>query len=673
MANIRWDNVPIPDYGATQARGTALASQMLQNATASASSAVTTYEKLLADQKAATQQAADRFVLENMLSTQDPTKYNQMRADGSLLGPAAGQVSNATLQAAEKRSGELYDLDRTRTRNRELQAAEAIWDQASRVAVNNPTEAQKIIGTAQFSNAEDAAAFSQKARQLYVDPDKAGTESRRKETQTRASILLAERVMKAGNASPETQQRILSTEADPLIRGMAVDYLNRQKEDTNPYYSSALTPDATPSKGFTDGPEDAMFKHYGNNMVMGMRSAGPQNPPPGTAEWNAQNGGRPITQADVADWSDKYVLPGSEAELGEGKGTTAIGPYQIVNKTRRDFINRKGKSLFGTNDMFKIPFTPENEEKLARAIYNEQKSGAWAATKKYPGLADGKAFEGVPWNDAKGILAYIDGGVAPRSFNSEIQRAGTALQERENALTDSQKVILNAEAKKNYGLNEAAADVTKALGGDTKVGEVQDVINNMVRKAKDAGTVITHAEAAGLLLNNITQDKDVISGGIFRGRVPTLSDLRDDLDLKESDLMDQAKDLGNARKDLEGYRKNLDSYKRMQELAVEYQNAGKAAKSQLINAQNSADAGKSAINAFAVWQSTSDKLRRLVAPKPESGVSITLVDDARPGAPNQSRAEPVNQQQRPVDINLMLNPSPQASPEDDWKSRYLQR
>lgn len=670
MAMIRWDNVPIPDFNAAQARGTNLASQLLNNAAGSALSGVAMAQQLEKDQQAAQTAAADRFALENMLSTQDPTKFNQMRADGSLLGPAAGQVSNATLQAVDQRSKDLYDLSRTRNRNAELAAAEKIWDQASSVAVNNPTEAQKIIGTAQFSNAEDAAAFSERARKLYVDPENANASAdrNRKEDQNRASMLLAERLQKAGDASPETQAKILASEPDPLIRGMARDRYVQMGGNATPFSSPAPTPDSAitgGSGGIIDGPENAQYRQFGNNMVMGMRAAGPQNPPPGTAEWNAMNGGRIPSQADMMDWTNKYVLPGSEKERGEGQGTTATGPYQIVNKTRADFINRYGKSLFGTNDPSKIAFTPENEEKLAGKIYQEQKATAWQAITKYPGLADGSAFNGVPWSDAKGILQYIDGGVAPRSFSDKVKQSTDELKSRELALTEGQRLILNAEVNKGWGLSEAADDLTKFVGKESRPGEARQLIDKTVREAKDAGTPITYAEAVGLIKNALLDDGNLISTGIFTGKLPTISNLSDDLDLEQSKLTQTAKDLGNARADLEGFKKNQETHKRLEELSAQYKKDEEYAKSQLTQATRSADAGKSAINAFAKWQDTSDKLRKLVAPKAETGVSINLVDDARPGAPNQSFVP----QQRPPDIDLMLSPSPQG----DWTTTYNTR
>lgn len=662
MAQITWMNTPVPDIGGTRQQGIRTAADLFNNATTSATAGLQGLQAIQAAEVAARTQAADRFALEKMLSTQDPTKYNQMRADGSLLGPAADFVSPATLQAAEARSGTLYKQDRERTRNTELQAAERIWDEAVKFATNDPAKAQSILSGAKFTDANDSADFAKKARDLFVQPNTEGAARARKEVLDRASFDLAEKVMAVGANNPEAAARILSGEKDPLVRGGAVDRLAELKQDTTQYYGptlasnprNSIVSDTGALRGrISDGPEESQYKMFGNNLNIGLQAAGPNNPPPGTPEWNQRNGGRTPSQADIVNWGDSFVLPGSEAERGKGKGTTAIGPYQIVNKTRADFISRFGQQLFGTTDPARIPFTLENEDKLASKIYQEQKAGAWQATQNYSGLKDGSAFKGVPWAEAKPILQYIDGGVAPKSFREEIRQLEAGAKERELALTESQKVILNAREKANYGLSEATAEIQKALGKETRPGEIRELVETTVRKAKEAGTVITHAEAAGLIMNAVSDDRDLISFGTLRGNLPTISDLRSDLDLNESKLIQEAKDLGNARQDLKSYERIQDNLKRVKDLAEEYKVKAAKADRDLAKARQSADAGESAISSFSQWQDTSDRIRKLVAPTTQGRVNTSLLDvsPTPTAAPTQQRAP---------DIDLMLGPRAQT-------------
>jgi hypothetical protein len=60
----------------------------------------------------------------------------------------------------------------------------------------------------------------------------------------------------------------------------------------------------------------------------------------------------------------------------------------------------------------------------------------------------------------------------------------------------------------------------------------------------------------------------------------------------------------------------------------------------------------------------------LVAPKPETGISMSLIDDARPGAPNQSLSTTTttntNQSSRASYIDQMLAPAKQP----DWINEF---
>lgn len=675
MAHITWLNVPVPEVGNTEQQGIRTAADLLGNAVRSATQGVATIQGVQDAQKAAETQAADRFVMEKMLSTQDPNQYNKMRADGTLLGPAADKVSTGTLLAAEQRSNDLYTLARTRNRNMELQAAEKLLDQAAPMAVHDPEGALKVMSQAKFTNAEDQIEFDKKVRDLFVrPPGSAGAAAKRKEELERAAADLADRVISVGGSNPRAASQALAGEQDPLVRAMAVDRLTKVGEDTKRYYgttqgmdplNSIVSETGNLTGGVADGPEDAQFRQFGGNLSLGMKAAGPSNPPPGTPEWTSMNGGRVPSQADTMNWQAAYVLPGSEAARGAGRGTTAIGPYQIVNKTRADIIDRFGKQLFGTDDPSKIPFTLENEDKIAEQIFKESskqgKPGSpWQATQNYPGFQDLKAFKGKSWDEAKPLLSYIDGGVAPRSFTTEAKQIEARLREQELALTEGQKVILNAKANQSWGLAEAADDLVKFVGKEARPGEARELIEKTVREAKNAGTTITHAEAVGLIKNALHDD-----------RAWNISNLSDNLDVEDSKLTQDAKDLGNARAALKSFEKNQEAAKRVQELREEYKKAAAKAESSLAQAKRSPNAGESALVDFKKWQDVSDKLRKLVAPAAPAGVDTSLVGGIAPaGAAPMSPASPA----RPPDIDLMRDPPQSKVPQPNWgASGFLTR
>jgi muramidase (phage lysozyme) len=665
MAHITWLNVPVPDVGNTEQQGFRTAADLLGNAVRSATQGVATVQGVQDAQKAAETQAADRFVMEKMLSTQDPNQYNKMRADGSLLGPAADRASSATLVAAEGRANDLYTLDRTRTRNRELQAAEKLLDVAAPMAVDDPEGALRVMSQAKFTNVEDQIDLDKKVRDLFLPKQREADAGRRDEELNRRAADLADRLVSFGGSNPRGQAQLYQSEADAEVRRRALKFMTDWGEDTKKFHgtnqgmdplNSIVTESGSLANKIYDGVEDAQYRQFGNNLQMAMKVAGPSNPPPGTPEWTSMNGGRVPSQADMMDWQEKYVKPVSQAERGEDNYTTAIGPYQVVNRTRADIINRFGKQLFGTNDLSKIPYTLENEDKIAAKIYQTQKAGAWQATQDYLGLKDLKAFKGRSWDEAKPLLSYIDGGVAPRSFAREATQIEARLRESELALTEGQKVILNAKVNQSWGLAEATDDLMKFVGKEARPGDIREIVEKTVRQAKEAGTAITHAEAVGLIKNALHDDK-----------AWNTSDLSSDLDLEDSKLVQSAKDLGNARAALKSFERNQDAAKRVQELREEYKKAAAKAESSLAQAKRSPNAGESALVDFKKWQDVSDRLRKLVAPAAPSGVDPSLVGGLAPAGP--APMSPVNTA-RSIDIDLFLDPQPSSR---DQSSSDIQR
>lgn len=649
MALITWQNVPIPDVGGTEQQGIRTAADLFNSAAHSATAGVMGLQAIQGARDAAEHQAADRFALENMLSTQDPAKYNQMVADGSILGPAAGKVSNSTLMAMEQRSNDLYTLGRQRTRDQEMQAADAVWNRAAPVAVNNPEEAQKILGRAHFTDTRDAAAFSEAARKLYVDPEHGASarDRAKKEEQVSEAYRNVDKLLGYGDQNPEGKAQFLETIQDPVVKQLTIDRANQLHENTPAYYSSAPAPNPG-GPAITDGPENAMFKQFGNNLSMGRAAAGPSNPDPGSPEWVTQNGGRVPTQADVMNWTNTYVKPSSEKARGKGQGSTAIGPAQVLASTRADVINRYGKQMFGTTDPKKIPYTLENEDKIAGKVYKDQGPEAWQATKNYAGFKDPSTFKDRPWGDAKPLLYYIDGGVAPASYQTKIKQFESTLEDRKNGLSEGAKVILNARPNEGWGLSEAAEDLIKTYGKETRPGEATQLVEETVRNAKEAGTTINYAEAVGLIKNAVHDE-----------RLWNFDNLHDKVDIWDDKLAQTAKDLGNARADLKSYDKNMETLNRVKELQQQYAKDHATARSQLAQAKDHADAGTSALNAFKKWQETSDQIAKLVAATPKGAVSNGLVEDARPATAHAPPGVPM-----PQNMDLMLDPKrPDAAPQ----------
>lgn len=610
MAILTWQNVPVPDIGRTQQEGIRTAASLLDRAVGNATAGVGQLQSLQEAQRAAETQAADRFVLEKMLSTQDPNRYQQMRTDGSLLGPAASKVSNAMLLQAEARGDQLYNRDRTLTRDGELKAAESIWDRAAPEAISNPELAQRILATAKFSNAEDAAAFSERGRKLLVDTT-AASRAAKKDTHDLATASAVKKALGYGKFNPTGVADFLDT-LPPDVVGDVVDRLKQLGEDTSAYYGSNPTRAGEPAvdpggNTIIDGADNmsALLRRYGNLTNRAATAAGPDDPPPGTEAWQTLNPGKVVTQGALYDWNQKHVLPAS------GKlRTTATGPAQIVNATRQEFAPK----VFG-DDWRNTPVTLENEKKLARAIYAKQGAKAWAATGMFKDLS---AFQGKDWDEVEPLIFYIDGGVAPSSFKKQTSQFGALVNDKILNLSEGAKVILNAQGKENYDSGMAGEEVAKRLGKDTDVSEAIGLIDEIYRKAHAAKVPLTHAEVAGLLMNNIQPDG-----------FTTVSDLRNEFDVKDGKLLREAKDLINARTSLKEYKKDLATLAEVDRLQKQYDQDKDSAQDALAHARRNGDAGQSAINAFNKWQKTSDRLAELVGKLPKDTVDKDLLEGVK--------------------------------------------
>lgn len=176
MPLLTWQNVQVPSIGDTNQQGIRTAADMLKSAVGGAVSGVDRLQGMQDQRDAAQVAVADKFVLQKMLAAKDPAAYAQSLQDGSLVGPAADKVSAAMLGQLDARKDVLqhrtdadYARNRSMTRDQELKAAETVWDQAAKQAIYNPQAAQETLAQAKFSNAEDSAAFSERARKLFID------------------------------------------------------------------------------------------------------------------------------------------------------------------------------------------------------------------------------------------------------------------------------------------------------------------------------------------------------------------------------------------------------------------------------------------------------------------------------------------------------------------------
>lgn len=120
-------------------------------------------------------------------------------------------------------------------------------------------------------------------------------------------------------------------------------------------------------------------------------------------------------------------------ERGEVVGSSAMGAYQITASTLEDF----GPKVLGPQWRM-APFTPENQERLAEAIFEARKggnlAGTWEGLKNVPGASVPGVFKNRSWAEVRELIASVESGGLP-------QQAAPAPAKIPAALDPSEEVV----------------------------------------------------------------------------------------------------------------------------------------------------------------------------------------------------------------------------------------
>lgn len=460
MAQITWRNVDAPQFsGALD--GIRTFGAMLGNSTDNLSKALSGFQ-------AADQAAAGNEVLQRALQINDPTAYNRALSDGSILGGVdTSRLSPDTLAALGSRQG---DLVRQAGQNLNLQKGQYDFNR------QQDTDA-RAAGADNAIRAFNAAAMSGDPRQMQaayaalansglradqlVDVTKQGQgvqgatlgNQGRMISNTQGSYQLSQ-AMANDAAKAEAQDAILAAR-----QGAVSD---RQFQENLGGMYDRLSPEAKRLVGSQLG----LGFGGGSSGVPGSSGAGAPSAPgtAGTRQGNSYDvtyqfrpTDRPLTSMSMGDVLDMQT--GMIRDLGG----SPVGRYQFTKAT----LEQYGPKVLGKN-WRNEPLTPENQEKLAEALYNYRKGGD--LTKTWAALNNSKAghYKDIPWSEARkeiagGEVGATDAGVeiTPARENSAYadiaQRSvlNRASQEATNSLSNNfDKAILDKRSTAEI-LNEA--------------------------------------------------------------------------------------------------------------------------------------------------------------------------------------------------------------------------
>ena len=124
---------------------------------------------------------------------------------------------------------------------------------------------------------------------------------------------------------------------------------------------------------------------------------------------------KPLTSMSIGEahaFGREVLQPNSRAAgvgqvNGKTLGSSALGAFQITSSTLEEFAPKVlGKSWKD------LPFTPENQDKIAEAIFQDSKDGnlvnRWEGLKNVPGASTPGFFKNKTWPEMRNIIAKVE-------------------------------------------------------------------------------------------------------------------------------------------------------------------------------------------------------------------------------------------------------------------------
>jgi hypothetical protein len=225
---------------------------------------------------------------------------------------------------------------------------------------------------------------------------------------------------------------------------------------------------------------------------------------------------KPLSQStigEVQDFQRKTLIPNTRGKVGAGpdKGTGAVGTYQLVYGTLKDYAPK----VFGPN-WRNQPFTAAAQEQLAKAIYEDVKGGDLKKT--WAGLPSNRPgqYANVPWEQVRDKIIQVEsagggnrrtplrtptGNGAPTRVTGTPTSTGTGApktvseQQRQkgfvktlelfdyNPETGEDSVSALIKASTSGGLEKIGSDIAGFFGvgtqGSVAIGQLEAIKDNM--------------------------------------------------------------------------------------------------------------------------------------------------------------------------------------------------
>jgi hypothetical protein len=187
-----------------------------------------------------------------------------------------------------------------------------------------------------------------------------------------------------------------------------------------------------------------------------------------------------------------------------GAPSSAMGLYQIVGKTMEAY----GPKVFGAG-WKNVEFNPQNQDKLARAIFEDNKNSAGALRGQWVSLspANAERVRKMPWEQARLEIMRLESGGNAGHLSGGVPSGQRDGLDGAAAISQSGTVRNSQGWAEKLGDNSNANQVATALtGGPLKGAPVPWVsakLNTIVRRS---GGKLNYAQAGGILHDAMTVD-----------------------------------------------------------------------------------------------------------------------------------------------------------------------
>jgi hypothetical protein len=171
---------------------------------------------------------------------------------------------------------------------------------------------------------------------------------------------------------------------------------------------------------------------------------------------------KPISQStigEVQDFQRNTLIPKTRGQIGKGPriGTGAVGTYQFTYGTLQEIAPK----VLGPN-WRNTTFTPDVQEQLAKALYDERKSGNLKDT--WAGLPSNRPgqYTNVPWEQVRDKIIQVE---SAGGGNRRTPTAGTGT--RTGTPTGAPKTIGEQQRQKGYIKTLELFDYDPSTGADS--------------------------------------------------------------------------------------------------------------------------------------------------------------------------------------------------------------